>query len=317
MAKTSEEEQKETKQNKGRRSNRFIVLVGAPLLVVIIGLFIEYWVIPMISNSEEEPTIVPISTNTHSPPTNTPLDTIKSSDPTNTSVPTLIETSPPSEVSESETILITGMEVYDDFEDGCINSDLWSGLSAWNTDEPKISIIDGCLDLAEYGFEEENGYLKISCRNNHSESNYSYTLEASNDKQIAALEILVENRWLDFDYGALGLRFDIIGNWADYTLRYEINNNGEFLGYVSSENWQRKESQRLKLKDLSLNETIKLTLYWDESSLHYLVDGIHYWEDPDYSLDPFFGLLCSLGPKKFDLEEGIEGYIDEIRVKYR
>jgi hypothetical protein len=212
-----------------------------------------------------------------------------------------------------------GLQVYDAFDDDCINTSLWRELAISNGLTTSSKQADGCWDLAEYGFDERDGRLYLTCSNPSSTDNRTYYLLWQSGRTFSDVELSLTVKAVQTGFGAMGLLFNLGENWSYYTLWYgggwDIQE-----GRIVFETEGRSGENKV-LPDPStaytLPGTVKLRLRWDGTNLHFYVDGQEVMTEPARTYGHTLGIMCDMGWNDNNSDYIITGYIDEVRVKYR
>lgn len=299
------------------------ILLGAALIGMAVWLSYFNPVPPsptpvVVADVTDIPTVAPVpptdtsapsaDTPTPEPPTDTPFpEPTETSTPEPTSTPTITQSSPPK------------LQVYDTFDDNCINTSLWRELAVWNGPTPSPILTDGCWDFKEYGFDERDGRLHITCSNSAPDNNRSYFLFTQSDRLFSDVEVDLTVESVRGGFGAVGLLFNLEETWSYYTLWY----GGEWdinTGYVVFETEGRSGDDKVRPNpdvSYSLPAKVKLRLSWNGTELYFYVDGREVWKEPTQAYGNTLAIICEMGWNTDNSDYIIKGYVDEVRVNYR
>jgi hypothetical protein len=215
--------------------------------------------------------------------------------------------------------LAPGMQVYDSFDDNCINADRWQALAAWNAGTPAAAQKNGCWDLRAYGFEEHDGRLAVTCSNPSADLNRTYSLPAREGLSFSDLEVDVTVEDVRTGFGALGAIFNLKEAWAYYTLWYG-GGWSTHTGHPVFETEGRSGAGKVVLEpavDYPLPATITLGLHWDGTTLHFTSGGREVMAEPAQGYGKVLALLCGMGLNDNGSPYLIKGFVDEVRFKSR
>lgn len=195
-------------------------------------------------------------------------------------------TSPPTPASHPE--------VYDLFDDSCLNVDRW-GMAV--EDGPTFLTVPtgGCWNLEQWGLvEQDNGlYFEIEAS---PDSGQSYILAEKVADTITAIELEFDIQKLSGDVVGIGLftrLSDPQETWAYYWLRFTegpSDRQGNLL-------FEAGDQQIAANEALSVERTITLTLTWDGNEMHLLANGLQVIQPVAFAdLPNTFGLYWLVGP---------------------
>lgn len=234
-------------------------------------------------------------------------------------LPTAASLPPASPPAAATATLAPGMQVYDSFDDNCINTDRWQVLAAWNAATPAVVQNNGCWDLRAYGFEEHDGRLAVTCNNPSADLNRTYSLPAREGLSFSDLEVDVTVEDVRAGFGSLGAIFNLEEAWAYYTLWYG-GGWSIHTGHPVFETEGRSGDGKVVMEpavDYPLPATVTLGLHWDGTTLRFTSSGREVMVEPAQGYGKFLALLCGMGLNDNGSPYLIKGYIDEVRFKPR
>ena len=240
-------------------------------------------------------------------PTSTISPTPTPAIPTTTSIPPTATPIPP-----TATPTLSPTPIYDTFDDGCINGDLWH---MFVDNQPTLTFlptpVSQCWELAERGFTEHNGYLDLDHTNIATDEVRSFYLVEQPGRPFRAVELDLTVRSMSGQWGGVGLFTrlnDADRTWAYYWLRFGGDLHVDQGRVVYEAGGERAEGEPI----LSLPASVTLEFRWDGRKMYFYADGNPMLQPVPFSdFSDTFGIYWVTGPNS-----SLTCHVDELRVSW-